>query len=199
MNTAQPIRSKKELDHFKNYYKTEEINPRNQVLITIGLNTALRISDILSLKWKDVYNEEKGTFNEHISIEEQKTGKISCIYMNKTVKSTLKMYKEFIDKEHKPDGERYLFEGKALEGDVLKPISRVQAFRIVRKAAKNCHLQENISPHSLRKTFGYHAWKQGVAPVLLMDVYNHTSFTVTKRYLGIKQDDRDEVFKSVNI
>ena len=54
MNTAQPIRSKKELDYFKNYYKTEEINPRNQVLITIGLNTALRISS------SGIQNSQKG-------------------------------------------------------------------------------------------------------------------------------------------
>jgi site-specific recombinase XerD len=84
-------------------------------------------------------------------------------------------------------------------GGRLKPLSRVQAFRIVKKAGDKCKLKENVSPHSLRKTFGYYAWKQGITPTLLMDVYNHSSFAVTKRYLGIKQDDRDEVFKKVNL
>ena len=56
-----------------------------------------------------------------------------------------------------------------------------------------------VSCHSLRKTFGYHAWRQGVPPVLLMNIYNHSSFQVTKRYLGIEQDDRDRIFKNIEL
>ena len=55
MNTAQPIRRDEDLERIKNYYLTEHPNPRNQLLMILGLNTALRISDILSLRWKDVY------------------------------------------------------------------------------------------------------------------------------------------------
>ena len=70
-----------------------------------------------------------------------------------------------------------------------------KAYRIIKKAAEEtvcCHT--HISCHSLRKTFGYHAWKQGISPVLLMDIFNHSSFDVTKRYLGIGQDERDSIF-----
>lgn len=70
-------------------------------------------------------------------------------------------------------------------------------YRIIRKAAENSGLSGVISPHSLRKTFGYYAWKQGVPPVLLMEIYHHSSFDITKRYLGIEQDDRDEVFRKI--
>ena len=53
MGTTQPIRNKKTLENFRNYYKKEENKPRNYALIVFGLNSALRISDILNLKWKD--------------------------------------------------------------------------------------------------------------------------------------------------
>ena len=56
MGTTQPIRNKKTLENFRNYYKKEENKPRNYALIVFGLNSALRISDILNLKWKDVCN-----------------------------------------------------------------------------------------------------------------------------------------------
>ena len=58
-------------------------------------------------------------------------------------------------------------------------------------------MPEHISCHSLRKTFGYHAWKQSVPPAMLMDIYNHSSYQITKRYLGIDQDDKDQVFEKI--
>ena len=76
--------------------------------------------------------------------------------------------------------------------------SRTQAYRIVKKAAAATLDETHISCHSLRKTFGYHAWKKGTSPVLLMDVYNHSSFVITKRYLGIEQDDRDSLFEKMD-
>lgn len=191
MNTAQPIRNQKDLNKFCNYYR-ERQKPRNQVLLILGLNTALRISDLLSLRWNDVYDSNRRNFRRHVSLVEKKTGKTTCIYMNETVQKTLAAYKKFLECEKTITPERFLF-----ENNTGTAISRVQAYRIVRRAAEDCEISDVISPHSLRKTFGYHAWKQGVAPALLTDIYNHSSFTITKRYLGIGQDDRDEVFKKI--
>lgn len=78
-------------------------------------------------------------------------------------------------------------------------LSRQQAFRIVKKAAEYAGISGNISCHSLRKTFGYFAWKQGVLPTMLMEIYNHSSYKITKRYLGIEQDDKDEIYKKICI
>ena len=72
-------------------------------------------------------------------------------------------------------------------------------FRIVRQAARACGIEGVISCHSLRKTLGYHAWKQGVQPVMLMNIFNHSSFQITRRYLGIEQDDRDNIFRNIEI
>jgi len=78
-----------------------------------------------------------------------------------------------------------------------KPLDRTQAYRIICTAAQEALHMEHISCHSLRKTFGYHAWKQGTPPALLMNIYNHSSYEVTKRYLGIEQDERDKLFMSI--
>ncbi len=75
MATTQPIKSKKDLESLKNYYLYVQPNMRNYALICIGINTALRIGDVLHLKWKDVYDHDKCGYQEHIVIHEQKTGK----------------------------------------------------------------------------------------------------------------------------
>lgn len=79
------------------------------------------------------------------------------------------------------------------------PIGRVQAWRIVKAAAAAIDCAARISCHSLRKTFGYHAWKAGFSAVLLMDIYNHSSYEVTRRYLGVAQDDLDSVYLNLAI
>ena len=94
-------------------------------------------------------------------------------------------------------GERdYLFPSPKKSG---YPLSRYQAYRIVRKAAEVVGIEDIIRCHSLRKTFGYHAWKMGTPPALLMEIYNHSSFQITKHYLGIEQDDKDAVFRDIQL
>ena len=197
MNTAQPIRKDEDLENLKLYYKKKMPNLRNYLLIIMGLNTALRISDILMLHWSDVYDFSHKQIKDHINIAEQKTGKYSSIYVNQNLKEALKEYYDFLmETELHVKENQYIFNSFGFDN---KPISRVQAFRIIKRAAKACDISGAISCHSLRKTFGYHAWQQGVSPVLLMNIYNHSSFQVTQRYLGIEQDDRDKIFQNINI
>lgn len=196
MNTAQPIRSTDDLRNLKRYYREVRPNERNQLLIIMGLNTALRISDILSLKWDSVYDFDKKRFNTHIILTEQKTGKSSQIFVNQNIQHSLMMYKESLRKNGKaPRRYQYIFRHKSKN----IPISRIQAFRIIKEAAEYSNIPGVICCHSLRKTFGYHAWKQGIPPVLLMNIFNHSSYQVTKRYLGIEQDDRDMIFEQINL
>lgn len=196
MNTAQPIRETEDLRRIKDYYRTRVPNIRNELLVIIGLNTALRISDVLSLTWEMVYDFRGRNYLSHIFLVEQKTGKSTKIYLNDTVIHTLKRYKNEQEKRGREVlPEQFLF----CHSNKNVPISRVQAFRIVKTAAGACGIQGVICCHSLRKTFGYHAWQQGVSPALLMNIYNHSSYQVTRRYLGIDQDDRDRIFMQINL
>ena len=194
MNSAQPIKDLEELEQFKRYYVAVKPNVRNHVLLTLGLNSALRISDLLALQWRDVFDFSRKKVRSHIMLVEKKTKKKSSIYINDNIRKALNMYYDFLK-----NGSDIMPEQPLFNGQEMTPITRVQAWRIIRKAAEYCNISGVISPHSLRKTFGYHAWKQGVSPALLMDVFNHSSFKITKRYLGIGQDDRDEVFRNICI
>ena len=196
MNSAQPIKKMKDLENFKEYYKKIKPNYRNELLIVLGLNTAFRISDILSLEWDSVYNFEKKEYRDHIVIVEQKTGKVSQIYLNSNVLDALKSYKEYLNQNNKTvEANTFIFN----HSNKNVPITRTQAFRIIKEAADYYDISGVISCHSLRKTFGYHAWKQGVPPALLVTVFNHSSFDITKRYLGIEQDDKDKIFKKIKL
>lgn len=173
------------------YYKVTQPNPRNYALIMLGLYTALRISDILNLRWMDIYDFDRGAFRRHITVLEKKTGKQTIIALNAHTKQAMEDYMKI----RQPDREDYIFTKNT---DHHTPLCRTQAFRIIKKAATGLS-QEHISCHSMRKTFGYHAWKQGTPPALLMDIYNHSSYQITKKYLGIGQDERDTVFLTLDI
>ncbi len=189
--TTQPIKNRMDVERLKDYYRSVRPNARNYALIVLGLNSALRISDILSLKWKDVYDFSAMCFLERVEVVEKKTGKKQSIPLNANVREAMEaLFREQEDKQ----AEGWIFTG--WQG---RPISRVQAFRIVSQAAQELSLGKHISCHSLRKTFGYHAYQMGVSPSLLMELYNHSSYQVTKRYLGLNQDEKDEVYLKINL
>lgn len=62
MGTTQPIRNRQELQNFSSYYKQIKPHLRNYTLVVLGLNTALRISDLLNLRWRSVYDFKRTVF-----------------------------------------------------------------------------------------------------------------------------------------
>ena len=193
MSTTQPIRDKKSLQSFRNFYRDRKEHLRNYTIIVMGLNTALRINDILHLTYDMVYQNHK--VRSHIVVKERKTGKENRILLNSDTRHLLAKYrKELIKTTMYQEGNPYLFPSPKKSG---APLSRYQAYRMITAAAKALNLGEHISCHSLRKTFGYHAWKQGANQVMLMTIFNHSSFAITRRYLCIDQDEKDSIFRTI--
>ncbi len=193
MGTTQPIKDISQINAFKEFFTVKKPNFRNYALFCIGINSALRISDLLKLTWEQVYNFEKRSYRKYIFLVEQKTSKQTQIAINKKISEALELYRRSLPLLRPGD---YLFPGGKGSG---KPLSRVQAYRIIKNAANTLQIEESISCHSLRKTFGYHAWQQGVNPTVLMEIFNHSSYWITRKYLGINQDDKDAIFLSVNL
>jgi integrase len=187
MSTTQPIRNKHQVRALAEYH-LQNGKYRNHLLIVMCTHTALRVSDLLGLTWDDVYDFDRQYLCENIAIIEKKTGKSKTIRLNKVVLAALRLCLPLA----KPNG--YLI--KSRKG-ANQPISRIQAYRIITAAAEALSFRDRVSCHSLRKTFGYHAWKNGANPVVIMEIYNHSNFAVTRRYLGITQDDKDEVYRKL--
>jgi len=186
--TTEPIRDVNKLKALAEYW-LERGNYRNNALIVVGVCTALRIGDLLKLKWEDVYDESAKTFHSHITLTEQKTKKRKVIALNEqAVQALLRLL------PHRRG--KYIFSNNRKNANA---ISRTQAWRIIKKAVEAIKLIGVIACHSLRKTMGYLAWKAGTLPVLLMDIFNHASFEITRRYLGISQDDRDGVYMGLAV
>jgi integrase len=188
MAAAQPIRSKKEIRGLAAYYLSRgEI--RNYTFIVLGLHTALRVSDLLRLTWDDVYDFVHQNIRLHVRLVEKKTGKAKIIALNTVAIKALKLFARQSARKG-----RFLIENKHTK----KAISRIQAYRLVRDAAAAIGIGR-VSCHSLRKTFGYFAWKSGVSSAVIMEIYNHSSLEVTRRYLGVTQDDKDKVYRDLRL
>ena len=173
MTTVEPIRN---LSDLKKVEFLLEKNKRNLLLFTLGINSGLRISDILALDVQDVKDKK------FIQITEKKTGKFKKIPINSKLSP---MIFEFT--KHKSPNSP-LFE------TVFKNrLDRFAAYEIIKTACKKAGIEGKIGTHTLRKTFGYHHYKKFKDVAILQKIFNHSSPSITLRYIGIEQD---EIFES---
>lgn len=177
MKFVEPIRDRSKIESVKIILKKQGL--RNFILFLLGINSGLRISDILKLKVSDVLNKQ------YIEIKEQKTNKNKRFPVTESFRLQLKEYVQ--DKSP----EEWLFTSQ--RGD--NAITRVQAYRIINTACQKAGITERIGTHTLRKTFGYHFYKKTKDIGLLQNIFNHSAPSVTLRYIGINQDIIDRNLK----
>ena len=186
MKTVQPIRDKNKINEMKIELKKQ--GTRDYLLFLLGINTGLRISDIIKLQVLDVLNEDR-TPKTHITITEKKTGKLKKFKINDSLS------REIIEYTKSMEMNDYLFTSRK---GINKPITRIQAYRILNTVAKKIGLEE-IGTHTLRKTFGYHFYKRNKDIEMLKKLFNHSSPSTTLRYIGIEQDEIDEAYEDFEI
>jgi len=187
MAMTEPIRDKRQVNQLLMYYYNKG-QMRNYLLIALCIHTALRISDILRISTSDVYDFKNHRIRRTITIIEKKTKKSKTIALNKNIINALSA----CFPSAKPNTPLIC------NRQTNKALSRVQAYRIIRTAAEELGFPQPVSCHSLRKTFGYHSWKGGVSPAVIMDIYNHSSLFITRKYLGVSQDDKNSVYVGLN-
>ncbi|NDV83537.1 tyrosine-type recombinase/integrase [Bacteroides sp. 51] len=160
------------------------------LLIAIGCFWGVRISDILSLRWNQILNTDEFTIQEH------KTGK------NRTIRINNQLKKHITDcyKHISPIG----LNSPILVSQMGTTYS-IQRINVILKEIKVKYKLniKNISCHSLRKTFGRQVYNQNsesaeLALVKLMELFNHSSVSITKRYLGLRTEELLQTYESLS-
>ena len=197
MKEVQPIRDTKKIDAMKAIMKGKS-NYRDLLLFTLGINTGLRISDILALKWDDFINGGGKLLNagDQLNVLEKKTKKVKTLVINKSVAEALKLYHESLDGVSSGDP---VFPSRKTSKGKLKPIKREAAWQMLNRYASMVGLNDGIGTHTLRKTFGYHLYKKGVALEYIQKMLNHSSPATTLRYIGITQEQLNDIYVELNL
>lgn len=190
MNFVQPIRDVEKIAEVKEYLANK--NKRDELLFCFGIYTGLRISDILPVKKKDVYNKDVFYVTEIKTKRSRKKSRKYTTRRRVPVVTELKKMLNVYCVDLKEDD--YLFKSRQGRN---QPITRVRAYDILREAAHSCGLTE-IGTHTLRKTFGYHVYQEEKDVALLQDIFGHSAPYITLRYIGVNQNAIDQAYSNLN-
>ncbi len=146
-------------------------------LFVFGINTGLRVSDMVPLTVGDVRDKS------HVVIRERKTNKTKRFML------PVKLREEIEDYTAHMSDEEYLFPSRNLP---------TQAYRALVKAGDVLG-RDDIGTHTMRKTFGYAYYRRTKDLAFLQNIFNHSAPSITKRYIGITQDEIDETLKDFSL
>ncbi len=160
------------------------------LLVSIGVFTGLRISDLLTLTYSDLLNSE--TF----SLKEMKTKKQRSIKVNKDLKEIVS---RIVSKSNITDLNQLMFINKYGTKSIDKSYVNVKLKELIKKY--RIKLDGNVSTHTFRKTLGRRVMEvnnySNESLVLLMELFGHSSMSITKRYLGIREQEIHNVYDSL--
>jgi integrase len=195
MSKADPIRDLGDVKAIYNRLIKYKYH-REAELFLIGCNAALRINDLLKLKFEDIQritDSHTGKEIGKVQLQETKTRKAKELTLNSVALQSVDKLKA-ANPEHV-----YLFQRTSRNASNDAPVSRVYVFKKLKEVAESLSLNYTLSTHSMRKTFGYHAYKQGTDINVLQRLFNHSSVRETFEYIGITSDSVKEVYLNVEI
>lgn len=176
----------------------KQIACRNKMLFLIGINVGLRASDLMQLRWSYFYKDDM-TFKEFYTLQPKKTkktGKFVKIFFNQTVKKAIESYVNDYPVE---DLNGYLF--KSRKGD--NPITERGLWKIIVDVAEDADVEKNVGSHSLRKTWARNIYdnaedKSG-ALVMLQECLRHSDSLTTLRYISIMDEEKRDMYESIEL
>ena len=181
---VQPIRDKQQLEDMKWALK-RHCGERDYILFVLGCETGMRVGDLLKLKTKQMLDLKKKK-EKILRAKEGKTQKIRDIYIG-TCFDEVYEYATGLNSE-------WLFPSRKGE----KATSPTQAYRQLNKAADFAGV-EHVGNHTLRKTFGYWFYKATKDVAMLQGILNHSHPSITLRYIGITEEETNNVLKNFSV
>jgi integrase len=197
MDFVEPIRDRKKIAQIKNQLEGAG-RYRDLLLFVVGINSALRISDLLTLRIGQVV-DNNGEMRQTFAIKEEKRGKRNVVTINVSIQEALRKYLAAYPGIVKDPNHYLFFSTKRADYDFTRRITRERAWQLVSEMCHSVGLSGNYGTHTLRKTWGYHARRNGIPMEIIMEKLNHTSFAFTKRYLGITDDELKEAAEGLNL
>ena len=191
--TVAPIKSLADIGKIKRHLlKTHQY--RNYLLFVMGINVGLRISDLLSLRISDVWHNGKCV--EAIVIREQKTKKYRTIALNGATEEAIERYLGSLKTFNEND---WLFKSRKYG----TPLTKQSAHRIINQIMADCGIVGHWGTHTLRKTFAYQLYmanaEQPMILEYLMKLLNHSSQQITLAYMGIEQQQLNNLVENLNL
>lgn len=160
-----------------------------ELFCRLAFCTALRGNDVLSLHWSDILGKEKAT------IREPKTNKKRKIHFHSSVVQKIQELYELLGR---PPVNRFIFYNK----DTEKPYTLEYVNHTLKKFRVKYRLPiKAFSTHTFRKTFGRYIWesngRSSESLIKLCRVFQHSSLDITMVYLGIRQDEIDALYETI--
>ncbi|MGL6115012.1 tyrosine-type recombinase/integrase [Cetobacterium sp. SF1] len=196
---------KKIVEGFKDQQKLEifekglfNYNPMIFYVWKVGVNLALRVSDVLNIKIEEA--REYLELGEYKS-KDIKTGKRNHVKLNK---NTIEAFERALDLREKNinnnKDNRFLFVGMGNRSySYPKSMTRQTVDRAFKYIVDNENLKIDVGTHTMRKTWGYMAYKKTNNIEIIMKRLNHSSPGTTMAYIGITNREVDELVEELNI
>lgn len=192
MKKVQPIRELNQIQQIEKHLKTTKTAAFHAMFV-LGVNTNLRVGDLLGLTWGDVWEDTERTLRNHITICDEKTDKTLSIKITENMAEAL----NYVLENH-PLVER---RDPIIRNPVTRKVySREHVSRRLGIEARKVGIEGAISAHSLRKTWGYHAVITYHQPITLVQAaFNHSSLEQSMDYLCITGDQIADTMEAESV
>ena len=188
---CKPIKSRKMISNISKWLE-EYRGERDALFWRFGVNVGLRSVDILPIRHDDIY-DGAGEFREYLILRERKTGKEISIFLNNKIRMHLNRY--VVDRPALRKANGYIFYS---HWDPANHIDYSLAWKIFKKVEQALGLQA-FTPHSMRKTFGWHLFAITKDIRIVQKAFNHGSPSTTMLYIGVDQMELDKAIRSLSL